>query len=105
MNLVSKEGPALNERDGVLVLSEGAGSFGELGDDAIGVADPLDISATAAALETAIDMSPAERKRRAAALATKARASKPGDWIEAQLNDLAAIQATGSPESAPSVGR
>ena len=105
MNLVSKEGPALNERDGVLVLSEGAGSFGELGDDAIGVADPLDVSATATALETAIDMSPEERKRRAGALATTARTSKPGDWIEAQLNDLAAIQATGSPESAPSVGR
>ncbi|MGH9297589.1 MAG: alpha,alpha-trehalose-phosphate synthase (UDP-forming), partial [Acidimicrobiales bacterium] len=31
MNLVAKEGPALNERDGVLVLSEQAGAYAEMG--------------------------------------------------------------------------
>ncbi len=102
MNLVAKEGPALNERHGVLVLSRGAGSFAELGADAVEVADPLDVAATAVALEIAIDMPPDERKRRANALAGAARSSKPGDWIEAQISDLAAIQAGGAPESEPS---
>ena len=32
MNLVAKEGPLVNQRDGVLVLSENAGSHEELGD-------------------------------------------------------------------------
>lgn len=102
MNLVAKEGPVLNERDGVLVLSRGAGSFDELGDHAIEVVDPLDVDATSRALEIAIDMPADEKRRRAQALATAARSSKPGDWIEAQIDDLSAIQAGRSPESDPS---
>ena len=105
MNLVSKEGPALNEREGVLVLSHGAGSFVELGEHAIQVEDALDLSATADALARAIDMDRGERSRRAAALAVAARSSKPGDWIEAQINDLTDIQAGRPPASEPpSVG-
>lgn len=100
MNLVAKEGPALNQRDGALVLSKGAGSFEELGEFAVDIYDPLDVSETADALWTAIDLDPAERKRRAAALSEIARSSKPGDWIEAQIDDLAAI-ASGEPPISP----
>ncbi|HWC14277.1 MAG TPA: trehalose-6-phosphate synthase, partial [Actinomycetota bacterium] len=64
MNLVSKEGPALNERDGVLVLSEGAGSFSELGGDAVAISDPFDLREGAAALARAIEMDQTERKSR-----------------------------------------
>ena len=42
MNLVAKEGPLLNERDGVLVLSENAGAHEELGAFALSV-NPFDI--------------------------------------------------------------
>jgi trehalose 6-phosphate synthase len=101
MNLVAKEGPVLNERDGALVLSRGAGSFAELGEYAIEVVDPLDVDATARALEIAIDMPTDERTRRAHALAGAARSSKPGDWIEAQIDDLSAIQAGKPPDSGP----
>jgi len=104
MNLVSKEGPALNEREGVLVLTPGAGSFAELGEHAVQVEDALDVAATADALGRAIDMDVVERARRAAALAKAARSSKPGDWIEDQINDLADIQAGRPPGSPPSVG-
>ena len=42
MNLVAKEGPILNQRDGVLILSEYAGAYEELGAFAIAV-NPFDI--------------------------------------------------------------
>ncbi len=91
MNLVSKEGPAVNERNGVLVLSKGAGSHAELGDEAVVIEDPLDLEQTARALELAIEMDAAERSRRAGSLRAKVERSKPSDWIEAQLEDLEAI--------------
>ena len=102
MNLVAKEGPALNQRDGVLVLSHGAGSFDELGEWAIGIEDPHNIEQTADALRAAIDIDPNERSKRATALAEVARGTKPGDWIEAQIEDLAEIGKSGKPISDPS---
>jgi trehalose 6-phosphate synthase len=105
MNLVAKEGPAVNERQGVLVLSRGAGSFAELGRSAVSIENPLDVSETADALWTAIDLSENDRGRRAGELAEIARSSKPGDWIEAQIDDLAAIGRGEPPLSEPaSVG-
>jgi trehalose 6-phosphate synthase len=100
MNLVSKEGPVVNERDGVLVLSTGAGSFEELGDQSVRIDDPLDIDATARAIEAAIDMPDAERERRAEELSRRAGASKPEHWIEAQIADLEAIS-DGKPPVTP----
>ena len=101
MNLVSKEGPSLNERDGVLVLSKGAGSFSELGDDAVPITDPLDVEETSRALEIALELGPDDRRTRAEDLKRLAEATKPEDWIEAQLEDLAAIRSDGEPRSAP----
>ncbi|MDQ3963481.1 MAG: trehalose-6-phosphate synthase [Actinomycetota bacterium] len=100
MNLVSKEGPALNERDGVLVLSRGAGSFTELGAEAVAITDATDVEETARALERALDMGPEERSRRATALRAVVGATKPDDWIGAQIDDLAAIAGGGEPASA-----
>ncbi|MGC9399066.1 MAG: alpha,alpha-trehalose-phosphate synthase (UDP-forming) [Anaerolineae bacterium] len=65
MNLVAKEGPIVNERDGVLVLSESTGARQQLGDGAK-VISPCDVYATAQALHEALTMPPAERKARAA---------------------------------------
>ena len=88
MNLVSKEGPVVNGNDGVLVLSRGAGSFEEMGEASVEINDPKDVEETAKALETALDMSNDERKRRAEDLRRRAQAHKPEDWIESQLADL-----------------
>ncbi|MGH9046174.1 MAG: alpha,alpha-trehalose-phosphate synthase (UDP-forming), partial [Acidimicrobiales bacterium] len=52
MNMVAKEGPMVNERDGVLVLSRQAGAWEELSGPAIGV-NPFDVTGTADALEEA----------------------------------------------------
>jgi trehalose 6-phosphate synthase len=95
MNLVSKEGPAVNRRDGVLVLSRGAGSYGELGEHAVTIDDARDVEETAEALGHALDLAAPERARRAAALRAVVTGRSPQDWICAQLDDLEAIRAGG----------
>lgn len=97
MNLVSKEGPVVNENDGVLVLSRGAGSYEEMGPCSIEIPDALDVEATAAAIERALDMPADERKEMAERLRKQARLVKPEHWIEAQLEDLSAIEGGGRP--------
>lgn len=99
MNLVSKEGPIVNERDGVLVLSTGAGSFEEMGDAAVSIEDATSVEQTADALERAIEMRSEERAKLADELRTRAVAVKPEQWIQAQLDDLEAIAESGNPLS------
>lgn len=60
MNLVAKEGPIVNWKNGVLVLSESAGASEQLGVGAI-VISPCDVYATAEALHQALTMPEAER--------------------------------------------
>ncbi|MDP9373138.1 MAG: trehalose-6-phosphate synthase, partial [Chloroflexota bacterium] len=91
MNLVAKEGPLVNERDGVLILSEGAGAFEQLGADALAVA-PCDVAGTAAALHAALTMPPEERARRAAALRAAVERDDIVAWLGAQLADIEAIE-------------
>jgi trehalose 6-phosphate synthase len=84
LNLVAKEGALVNDRDGVLVLSTEAGAWEELFEVALGV-HPFDISATAAALDTALRMPAAERAGRAARLREVAAARTSRDWLTEQL--------------------
>ncbi len=98
MNLVSKEGPVVNDRNGVLVLSNSVGSSEELGEHAVRIDDPLDVPETAEALGRALDMDEGERRRRAVALRGKIEARSPSDWIEDQLEDLRALKEIGEPK-------
>lgn len=84
LNLVAKEGPAINERSGQLVLSTQAGAWTELSDAAFGI-NPFDLSATAQALADALDMNGDERIDRAEALRRSATARTPDDWLRDQL--------------------
>src|SRR5919198_1301291 len=61
LNLVAKEAPLVNERDGVLVLSENAGVHEELGEWALSV-NPFDVSGQAEAIHAALGL-PAEERR------------------------------------------
>jgi trehalose 6-phosphate synthase len=83
LNLVAKEGPLVNERDGVLVLSHQAGAWDELWGQAIGV-NPFDVSGTARALADALDLTPAERSVRTQSLRKMAGARSPLDWFDDQ---------------------
>lgn len=87
MNLVSKEGALVNERDGVLVLSRAAGAFRELGHAALPT-DPSDVSGTADALADALVMPAEERRQRAARLRGAIEANDLSRWLERQLADL-----------------
>jgi trehalose 6-phosphate synthase len=80
MNLVAKEGPALNERDGVLVLSTEAGAYEDLEGPAVGV-HPFDVVATAGALHQALSMPADERAERAAELRRRATTLPPAEWL------------------------
>jgi trehalose 6-phosphate synthase len=66
MNLVAKEGPAINLRDGTLILSERTGARQQLGPGALVIA-PCDIYATAEAMHQALTM-PDEQKHENAKL-------------------------------------
>jgi trehalose 6-phosphate synthase len=87
MNLVAKEGPLLNRRDGVLLLSRNAGAFAELGSYALPV-DPLDVAGTADLIDAALRMRPDEREGRAAGLRKAAGARTPARWAADQLREL-----------------
>jgi trehalose 6-phosphate synthase len=87
LNLVSKEAPLVNERDGVLVLSENAGSHEELGAWALTV-NPFDIHGQAEAIHEALTMVAPERRRRIEGIRGCVREHDLEAWIEAQLADL-----------------
>lgn len=87
MNLVAYEGPILNRRDGMLVLSRNAGAWNGLGAAALGI-NPFSVEATAGAIEEAIDAPPEERRDRAKRLRRLARSHNPARWLLAQLRDL-----------------
>jgi len=90
MNLVSKEGPIVNKGDGVLVLSETAGSAEQLGDYTLNVA-PTDLEGSVRALHQALTMQPAERHRRAAALKQMIVEQDISHWLMSQFRDLMTI--------------
>jgi trehalose 6-phosphate synthase len=90
MNLVAKEGPLVNPRDGVLVLSEMAGAHEQLGEYALSVS-PTDLEGTVRALHAAISMHPDERRRRAAALRRVVQEEDITFWMERQFRDLMAL--------------
>jgi trehalose 6-phosphate synthase len=87
MNLVAMEGPLLNRRRGVLVLSRNAGAFGRLGRYALTV-NPFDLDEMADALEAALTMPVDERTRRARGLSRLVLANPPERWVGEQLEDL-----------------
>jgi trehalose 6-phosphate synthase len=80
LNLVAKEGPILNQRDGVVCLSRDAGAFDELADAVLPV-HPYDLEQTAEALHAALAMPPAARRTRAERLRALAAARRPSDWL------------------------
>jgi trehalose 6-phosphate synthase len=93
LNLVAKEGPLVNERDGVLVLSENAGAHAELGPWALTV-NPFDLSGQAEAIHTALELSADERSARIEAIRSQVREHDLSAWIEAQLAALDAVALT-----------
>jgi trehalose 6-phosphate synthase len=93
MNLVAKEGPMVNERAGVSILSENTGAHEELGACALTV-NPFDIQELADSIHAALTMPFEERRRRHQNLVEIVTARNPGDWVDEQLSDIRRKAAT-----------
>jgi trehalose 6-phosphate synthase len=95
MNLVAKEGPVVNTRDGVLVLSVGAGAHRQLSGGALSVS-PADIEGTMQAMYQALTMDAEERARRANCLRETVEQQDNLHWLESQLQDIETLLLQGS---------
>jgi trehalose 6-phosphate synthase len=91
MNLVAKESAVVNEKNGVLILSENAGAHEELGEHALTV-NPFDLDEQAEAIYEALTMPEGERRRRAEALGETVVSNTIEDWVEAQMKDIEAYR-------------
>jgi trehalose 6-phosphate synthase len=81
LNLVAKEGPILNRRDGVVCLSREAGAYEELREGVLGL-HPFDVEQMAGALDDALAMPMDDRAARAAQMRALAAARSPGAWFD-----------------------
>ena len=95
MNLVAKEGPVVNTRDGVLVLSVGAGAHRELSVGALSVS-PADIEGTMQAMYQGLTMSAEERADRAHRLRATVEERDNLHWLGSQLQDIETLLLQGS---------
>jgi trehalose 6-phosphate synthase len=87
LNLVAKEAPLVNTRDGVLVLSENTGAHEEIGEWALTV-NPFDVAGQAEAIHRALELPRAERRERLSAIQAHVREHDLARWVDAQLADL-----------------
>ena len=87
MNLVAKEGALLNERNGVLILSEGAGAVSQLGEHAL-IIGPTDVEGTADAIYQALTMPLEDRRRHAEGLRRSVESDDVATWFENQVADM-----------------
>ena len=87
LNLVAKEAPLVNTREGVLILSENAGAHEELHPWALTV-NPFDLEGQAAAIHEALTMPVEQRRRNLAGIRDHVRRHDVAAWIDAQLGDL-----------------
>jgi trehalose 6-phosphate synthase len=85
LNLVAKEGPMVNRRDGVVCLSPEAGAYDELG-SAVLEAHPFDLDQTASALHRALSMPADARRDQATRLRDLASVHTPTSWLNAQIS-------------------
>jgi trehalose 6-phosphate synthase len=87
LNLVAKEAPIVNERDGVVLLSVNAGAYEELHEWVLPV-EPLDVERQADALEDALALPSERRQAWVRSIRDHVRRHDLAAWIAAQLADL-----------------
>jgi trehalose 6-phosphate synthase len=90
MNLVAKEGPTVNNHNGVLILSETVGAHDQLGQNVLTIS-PTDLEGTTQALYTALTMPLKERKKRATALRKSIEEEDITDWLRRLLEDIISL--------------
>lgn len=94
MNLIAKEGPIVNQRNGTVILSEATGAFEELKDWVVGVA-PTDIEGTMNAMYQALVLTDVERELNSEGLIKHIRHRDISNWLCDQLSDISDLIGTG----------
>jgi trehalose 6-phosphate synthase len=87
MNLVAKEGPAVNQRNGLLVLSRTVGAFEQLEKFCVPTS-PTDTTETAHALYKALTMSVEERRVKSVLARQAVENQDLNGWLAEQIHDL-----------------
>ncbi len=87
MNLVVKEAPLVNERNGVIVLSDNTGAFEELSVGVLGI-NPFDLGAQADALFLALEMDGEERRCRSDAIRQHVREHDLAAWVRWHVGEF-----------------
>ena len=87
MNLVAKEGPVVNTKEGMIVLSESVGAHDQFGDSALSVS-PADIEGTMQAMHSTIAMSPDEQNKRSTDMIEVVETEDVTYWLRLQIEDL-----------------
>ena len=87
MNLVAKEGPVVNQRNGVLILSEQTGAQEQLKSGAI-IISPCDVYATSEAIHQALVMKEEQREEMATKLRWLVVHEDIRDWFSKQLETV-----------------
>jgi trehalose 6-phosphate synthase len=90
MNLVAKEGPIVNQKDGVLILSDRAGAHQQLEPGAI-VISPCDVYATSQAMHQALTMPREQRHLYAERLRWLIEREDINTWLKDQLDVLSEL--------------
>ena len=104
LNLVAKEAPLANERDGVLILSENTGAHEELGPYSLTI-DPFDIQGQADAIYEALTMRADVRRRWIADIRSWVREHDLAWWINGLLHDLESCLANRSESGGSTTSR
>jgi trehalose 6-phosphate synthase len=87
LNLVAKEAPLVNTRNGVVVLSENAGAWEEIGSWTLTI-NPFDVAAQAEAIHEALEMREDDRRARLDAIRAHVREHDLARWLASQLDEL-----------------
>ncbi|HEY0755020.1 MAG TPA: trehalose-6-phosphate synthase [Ktedonobacteraceae bacterium] len=87
MNLVAKEGPVVNQNQGVLLLSRTVGAFQQLGKASVPTS-PTDVEETANALYQALTMPEEERRSKSTMARQVVERQDLGAWMQRQIIDM-----------------
>ena len=87
MNIVAKEGSVVNENNGILILSTGAGCYEELKDGAICI-NPFDLRQTAESIDMALLMDEKTKTQMITKTRDAIRRNDLNKWVSDQLNDI-----------------
>lgn len=103
MNLVAKEGPAVNQTNGVLLLSRTVGAFQQLGKASVPTS-PTDVGETAQALYKALTLPADERRQKSTLARLSVERQNLDAWMQRQIVDINELLDSQPPDTCGPLG-